>query len=307
MSNGLKGMAAQAPALNEAAAKRQREAQRIQLTQQLAQAPQGMSATRAAQAAAPAVTQAAAGTRLQAGQATANQLGRIAQAGLQQKAVKDQGQLAREQMTQQEQQQTAGLQTQQQIQDAEQQQRSQLTDQELQQQDRLRKMGYDTDSTISFLSQKQREDLAKLGGDIKANLFDSRLSFERDEQGRKFSNMRQLMDWELSNFESQQEHLDKMQDIQLQYDRKAKMLGLLHDNLANQMKRKFGDEWQRERHASVAYMKDLMRKLKSYEQLTATEAANHKMMIEGGSKVVTTAAQYRDTKKDEPKETEPER
>ena len=300
MSNGLKGMAAQAPALNEQAAKRAREAQRIQLTQQLAQAPGaqqgGAGALRTAQAAAPAVTQAAAGSRLQASQAAADQLGRIAQVGLQQKAVREQGEVARAQMAQQAGQQTQELQAQAKIDQDKQHQREQFSQQEIALQDQHRKLGYDVEGSISFLSQKQRKDLAKLGENVKGELFDSMIAFERDEAGRKFSNEKQQLAWARVNARSEQEFLDKAQTIQLQLDRKGKFLDLLAKKLRGDLERNFKAKQQQKDHASKAYMKELLRDIK----INKRKAANFAGMMQGIGQAAEAGGEYYNSRESSP-------
>jgi hypothetical protein len=77
----------------------------------------------------------------------------------------------------------------------------------------LQQRGFDVDNRLQFASERQRQDLAKMGNNIKQELLDSRLAFEKDEAGRKFSNDRQLADYIASNAKTQQEFDSKMSGI----------------------------------------------------------------------------------------------
>ncbi len=88
-----------------------------------------------------------------------------------------------------------------------------LTDQEIASKERLQKMGIETDNTLGFLDRSQREALASLGSDVKEKIYDSRLQFDRDEVGRKFTNERQLADYAIASSKSEEQLMRRLTAI----------------------------------------------------------------------------------------------
>ena len=66
--------------------------------------------------------------------------------------------------------------------------------------------------------------ISSLGRDLKAKLFDNNMQFAQDEQGRKFTNDRQLMDWAAADAKDLNEFKDRMQVIEQAQKRKIMML-----------------------------------------------------------------------------------
>jgi len=89
-----------------------------------------------------------------------------------------------------------------------------LTQAELDMKNRVEAQGLAFDERLSALTIKQREDLSKLGQDVKMELFDKNQTFEKDELGRKFSNERQLADYAVATARSNEELADKMQSME---------------------------------------------------------------------------------------------
>jgi len=156
---------------------------------------------------------------------------------------------------------------------AERAQKIQFTKEEVAQAERLQKVGIDTEASISFLTNKQREDLAKLGGDLKQQLFDSRLQFERDELGRKFSNDRQMADWAIVSAKSKEDLMNKMQSIQQAQQKELVMLKAAHARLTQALQQGFADEQRELDQASKARMiqakADLEKKMQEKEAAAA--------------------------------------
>lgn len=218
----LRAVLRAAPALDAEAAARAAEAQQAQVQQAAFQAAPG-SGVRQAQAMAPIATQAVAQPALQAAQQAVQ-----TQAALGQQAVQVAGQQAQtaqeltaigQQQAQAEAARTAAAQAA----AADRAQSKALTAAELAQAQRLQTAGLETDARVSFLDRKQREDLARLGRDVKAKLFDARLQFERDEAGRKFSNDRQMWDYTVASAKSDEQLKDRLQSMTQAYERKSKM------------------------------------------------------------------------------------
>ncbi len=112
----------------------------------------------------------------------------------------------------------------------------QLTQKEIQSNDRLSHFGIETDNNLSFLNRVQREQLAALGSDIKQQIFDGRLQFAKDEQGRKFTNERQLADFALSSTQNAHELANKLQSMQQAADRDVKLAQAAHNRIVEALK-----------------------------------------------------------------------
>lgn len=99
-----------------------------------------------------------------------------------------------------------------------------IQDKELSAQSQLSVMGTAFDNNLSFLTRKQREDLSRLGNLTKQQLFDSRLQFSQSENGRKFTNMRQLADYSAASAVSDQQLKTRLQDMQQAYEMESIVL-----------------------------------------------------------------------------------
>lgn len=95
------------------------------------------------------------------------------------------------------------------------------------------------DDKISFLTNKQREDLAKLGRYTKQQIFDSRLTFSQDEMGRKFTNLRQLADYAVTSFESDQKLKVQMREMKQASDKQLMVLEHAHKMITERMQLEF--------------------------------------------------------------------
>lgn len=195
------------PGLNQQAQSQADAASQVQLQQQLGAAPAtpGMNVTRVAQAAAPQAIAQAGQQQLAIQQQGQQQLAGLAQAQLQQQAATSQIELGQRAVGLQKQQATEQQKTQMKLSKAELESRKRVTAKEIQQAQYLQQFGIDQDNRLLTMSLKQRSDLQKIGRDTQDKILDSRLRFERDEMGRKFTNERQLADWKIMNMKSEQE------------------------------------------------------------------------------------------------------
>lgn len=153
-----------------------------------------------------------------ANQATGQSIQNIAQVGgaaLQAQGQNNQLQLQQSALANQQRLASQAQSQQQALQSAEQNQQFEFTEKELQQQAALSERGMYLDDQISFMSRNQREQLNKLGNDIKSQLFDSRLMFEREQESWKFGHQLQLLDWAATNAKDEAQfkmHLNSMQN-----------------------------------------------------------------------------------------------
>lgn len=276
------------PVLNEEAQARLAAGQQMQLQQLAASTPAKQLTTRAIQAIAPQATQQFGQQQLQQqAQATQTQLG-LAEQGLQQQAAAQQQQQQQAAFQQQAAQQQAELTQGVSLARQEEAAKNRLTDAEIASSQRLNAIGIETDKNISFLSTKQREDLANLGRDVKAKVFDSRLQFERDEAGRKFSNERQLMDFAVTSAKNQVDLQNKMQIMEQTATREILMMEIAANKINTALKQGYLDskrELDQSTQAKLAEMKAQLDK----DIAKKRAQANNMKMLAGGAMVLAGA------------------
>ena len=287
-------IAKNAPVLDKQAEQRAKEARRIQLMGQLAQIKPaaGQNVARVAQAAAPQVTASLGEAGLAAQQAGLQRQTQVAQLDLQDQAQQAAGQQARATTAQRE--QLSGAANQQQLSEAaaDRRQKTDFTKDEIAQQQRLQSLGMEYSNQSSFLTRKQREDLSALGGDLKQKLFDSRLAFEKDETGRKFSNDRQLMDFTVATAQSQEALQDKMQQMEQMAKRHMQMISMAQQKLTQDLQQNWNNYdagKRREYQEAIASLKEAQRKA---EAAIKRKAANKAMAVQGGTLVGTIIGSY---------------
>jgi hypothetical protein len=257
----IRAAAAGYQSLDDAAAKRLREAQALVF----GQAAQQVGSTRQAQAVAPALVQGADESELKAAQQTADtqvQAGELANQAEQQAGQQRLEAQATAQGLQQTQQAAA-----QQVAEAtaEAAQRKQMTADEQASASRMQQVGLDYDGQLAFMSRRQREDLARLGRDVKDKLFTDRLAFERDEVGRKFSNERQLADYTRANAKSDDELRDKVQQVQQAHANKEYMIDRAYQIAFQRLEQEMARAEQEKDQASQARLADIASRLKKEE------------------------------------------
>lgn len=267
------------PVLNEQAQRQIDAGRAFQLQQAAKAAPQTPNVTTTAQALAPAVQQQAGQAMVQQQAAEQQQLGQMAQGALRQSGMEQEAALQRQARQQQE--ALAGKEREQQLALSREQQtlQNQLTQEEIDSNKRVQALGMDVDNQLSFLSRKQREDLSSLGQDVKAKLFDSRLQFERDEMGRKFSNDRQLMDYAISSAVSQQDVQNKMREMEQAANKELIMLEVSYKKISDAVERGYLDEKReldQEQQKNLVLMKNKIEKQMRDKQ---RQAANRRMIV----------------------------
>lgn len=250
-SQTLANIANAVPVLDAEARKRAEQARQIQMAGALGQAPTasttaGAPTARAlAQRAATAGVQAQATAELSARQRMLQNLQEVGTQALQAAGGEESVRQGQERLAGQTALTEAGRTAKTEVAGAERAQKVQMTGQEAAEAERLQKLGIETDAKISFMTNKQRQDLSKLGRDVKQQLFDSRLQFERDGVGRKFRNERQMSDWAVSTASSREELMGRMQTIQQAAEKEIIMMKAAAARLEQALKQGFGDE-QRE-------------------------------------------------------------
>lgn len=232
----LRSLAGAVPGLNRQAQKQARAASQVALQQKLGAAPK--------QAATPAVAQGLAaqqagvrGQIAQAGQAQAQQqLTQLGQQGLQAQQARNEEALRGQQMAQQERLAGEKQRSQQRLSDAEIATRKQITESDIESARRIQSAGLAYDNRLSFLSAKQKKDLSRIGGDVKQQILDSRLAFDRDERGRKFNNERQLADYLAANARDEIEFQERMQMTMQAHKKKMQVLEVAFKDIERQLR-----------------------------------------------------------------------
>lgn len=211
------------------------------MTQAVQQQPPGagVDAAKMAQQFAPAITQAqsqaALQTQQQAGQQQLAATQALAQEGaqkkeldLREKQLEDDVKIAERQREGKLRQNSAEL-----------RQAKELTQDEIQTQQRIRALGFAYDNRLSFLTRKQREDLAAFGGYLRQQIFDSRLQFDISEGERKFSNNRQLADFAVMQAESDIDLQNKKRIMQQAYEKDRIMLETARQKILDRLEFEF--------------------------------------------------------------------
>jgi hypothetical protein len=222
----LNALASAVPEMNKKAKKTAQANQLVQTQAQVgaAQPAPGMSTTRLAQAAAPQVQQAQAQIVATAAQQNQQQLGQVAQMGLAQQAADGQEALAAQQRAVQEQLAAKERAQKLEMSRADLAMRKKVTGAEQAAATRLQGLGIEQDNKLQIATIRQREQLERLGGDVQDRIVNDRLRFERDETGLKFSNERQLADYNILNSQTQDIFDDKMREMAQTRSRKIQLL-----------------------------------------------------------------------------------
>jgi hypothetical protein len=253
----IRAAAAGYASTDDAAAKRLRDAQALVF----GQAAQQVGSVQQAQQAAPQLVQAATEVGLKSAEAAgqtqiqAGELANQADAQASESALNAQATaqgLAQAKSAAGQQQAEAA---------AEAAQRKTMTADEQASASRLQQVGLDYDAQLSFMSRKQRDDLSRLGRDVKDKLFTDRLVFEKDEAGRKFSNERQLADYTLATAKSQDELRDKVQTAQQAEQRKEYLVAHAFDMALQGLDQQLARAEQTRDHASTARILETKRQL----------------------------------------------
>lgn len=279
--NRIRQISSQIPVLNEEAQARLAAGQQLQLQQLAAATPTKQLTTRAIQAIAPQAT-AQFGQQALQQQSQSSQLQMAAQEqAQQQQAAAQQQQLESQALAQRTQQQQAELQQNVNLARQEEATKNRLTDAEIAANKRLSAAGLEADNNISFMSRKQRQDLSNLGRDVKAKLFDARIQFGRDENGRKFNNERQLMDFAVASAKSQIDLQNKMQIMEQTATREIFAMEKAHAQLQQALQNGYLDSKRELDQGMKQQLAQMEQAMKKEIQKKKAQAANTKMILGG--------------------------
>ena len=230
----LASLAQAVPGLNQQAVKQAQAARQVQLQQQLGQAP-AAPATRTAQAAAPGAA-AAAGQIAAAGQQQEQQaLTAVGQQAINAQGTADKARLGSAEIAQREAQ--AGAESAQGLALTREElaARKQISDADIASAQRVSQLGLEQDNRLNVLTNAQKTDLNRIGQDVQQKIFDSRLQFEKDENGRKFSNDRQLADFVASSARTEQQFQKRMGAMQQAQQRKIQLMKIAQSEVLREL------------------------------------------------------------------------
>lgn len=282
----LKKMAANFPAMDAQAEKREQSALAVQTQGAIKSAPKSSNIKAQAQQ----IGQAVSGAQGQiaakgAASGTAAQLQAGATGvGLEQQAA--QQELAQKGMQQTEAQSGKDIDAKRTSQQADLESRKTITDAQIQQQAYLQDMGMAQDNRLSAVSLKQRDDLHALGKDLNGKLFDSTMRFEEDEIGRKFSNERQLQDYMVSNAKSDIALKDQMREMQQVADREIYMMEAAYKALEQEEKQKFKSGEQSKGQAHMQKVRHAKEEMARSIRKKKAKRDNRKAILTGVGTVV---------------------
>ena len=118
-------------------------------------------------------------------------------------------------------------------------QSKQLQARELGVQKRLTSAKMEYDGSLSFLTRRQREDLASMGEYTKNQMFDQRLTFEKSEGIRKFSNMQQLADYAMASMTDDMQLQSRLREMEQATMREVSALQAAHNLISLRFEAEF--------------------------------------------------------------------
>jgi len=259
---------------------------------QLSQKPQpgagAADATALAQQLAPAITQEQAKVDIQAQQQAGQQILQAGQSAAQQQEAQAKQRLEQQRLATEREIAEKQLEGKLKQNSLELEQSKRLREREINQQKRFQQTGFEYNNRISFLTRKQREDLASMGAFMKQQIFDSRLQFSIKEGKRKFSNERQLADYAILSAENEIQLNEHLRSMQQAHDKEMILLEAAHNKLVQQRKQEFAKQ---EQDRDQALVRDLTIKRNAIRAKMRRKQANRAMWTNSikGAAIIATA------------------
>lgn len=169
--------------------------------------------------------------------------------------------------------------------DAQLRQAKKLQAEDIASQRRMQQTGIEFNNNISFLTRKQREDLASLGRLVKQQVFDSRLQFGADERGRKFSNARQLADYAVSSSRDRQELGDRLREMQQAYEKEQILFDAVNKKIVQAIELEYKKKEQARDQALIQQLAEMRRAAEAEQRRRAAKAQAINSIIVGGATV----------------------
>jgi hypothetical protein len=282
----LSALASAYPAMDAQAAAREKAALDIQAGQAIASTQPTGNIRAAGQQIAGALTQAQGNAAVAQQQQSQKNLSQIGQMAVAEQQTQAETEIANKARQQNENLARAGITSQMATQKADIASRKTLTDADIATKQRMEAAGLVYDTRLNALTLKQREDLSKLGRDIKDELFDKNLAFEKDEVGRKFSNERQLADYAVSRAKSDIDLQKSMAAMQRAAKFEIIMLEAAQKKIVQELEQQSANatrEMGQEDRIKLAQYKSSIEKRIARKK---AEAANRAMIFQGVGMVV---------------------
>jgi len=262
------------PGVNEQNAKRQRAARDIMLQREVGQLPTQVAEQQASQQLSQGMAQQAGQDATQAQAQQTQQAAQLQQASNAQLGNQAQSQLSQRKMVQDRALADMSSLKQDEMANAMLQSRKRVMTKEIQDADALQQFGIDQDNSLQMATIQQRKDLMNLGSDVKDRIVDSRLRFEKDELGRKFTNERQLSDYVLSNARTQQEFDSQMRGIMKDTDQYILTLDIAEKKLSQALQQGYIKEKGDLDRAQALRLAEMQRKMQEEKQRQIREKRN---------------------------------
>lgn len=281
-SKVFQGLSSQAPVMDAQAAARLKAAQ-------AAKAQQAVSTLTPQQAATQGLgQQIATASVADAGQAAQQAMeqvqqtqGQLAQQAVQARAQQGEAALQQQGMAQAERQQGEQLGQGLTLQREELASKQTLSREDLAKQAFLNSIGISVDRSLTVLSTEQAKAVDALGRDVKAKLFDSRMSFEGTEAQRKFANERQLMDFAVASAKNEEDLKNKLQLMEQAGKKELIMMEAAYQKISAALERGFLDNERELDQATKVKLQEMKAAADRARKRKARNAANQRMIVGG--------------------------
>lgn len=274
----IQALQSRMPIMNEEAAAKIQAGKGFAVQQAAQAIPQGANAARAAQSLSPQIASQAGTAQLQQNAQAQQQAMQTGQMALDITGQEAQQGLAKQELAQQQQLEQQRLQQQGALAREELSSKKTLSNEEIASAKRLSNIGLETDNRVSFLSRKQKEDLSKLGLDVKQKIYDNRIRFERDELGRKFSNERQMADYAIASAKNEQDLRNKMQIMQQIMQKELYMMEQASNKVNIALERGYLDDKRKLDQEQKRKLYDMKKKM---DGEIRKKKANNAMIVNG--------------------------
>jgi len=291
LSQQLRAIANQARGSVDQTAKAGQAAVGAEAGQALAQtattAPQGKAVS---QQLAGGITAAQQGVEVKAAGQEQQILGQLGQQGLQQAGQAKQQKLGEQQLINDTQIEELQRQGQLRQNSAALKQTKQLQAQELAMQNRLVSGQMEYDGSLSFLTRKQRTDLASMGEYAKNMIFDQRLTFQKSEGERQFSNMRQLADYAMLTRQDDSIMQSQMREMEQSTMREITALQSAHSMIVSKLEMEFKRAEKTKDYALLRKLQEAKNALDAKIRRKAAQGAMTSNIIIGAATIIGAVA-----------------
>lgn len=145
-------------------------------------------------------------------------------------------------------------------------------------------------AAVTQKARTNEAELASLGRDLKQKVFDSRVQFKRDEQGRAVLNEQQLADWAVRKSKSAEELKTYAQKAEQAHARKIQFLRTVQAKLESQLAYEQQKREVDRNGATMARIAEAAAAMKERIRQAEADAANKQAAWQAGGTILGTAA-----------------